>query len=330
MRRVLDREIIPDITDRLRRRLERIAERGSDIGPATTERLRQLERELKKLSEDMSKEVKKVLVTDIDELTADEIQWQIDSIRESLDFDLEMVVPDARAVARVAKATPFTGLKLDDWFETLSRSTQRNVMKAVNRGIVEGETTDQIIRRIRGSRALKYTDGVFETTRRQAEAVARSTINHVSNQARLELFKENEDIIQGLKWVATLDSRTSETCAGLDGRVFELDKGPRPPAHVNCRSTMSPVLRSADELGLNDLPASTRASMNGQVPDTTTFGEWLKKQPVGVQEEVLGVTKAKLFRQGLPIERFTDANLKPLNLSQLRKLEKKAFDKAGL
>lgn len=331
IRNKLDREIIPGITENLRRRLDSIVERGSDLGPVTTRRLEQLERELQRLSDRMTRETKALLTIDLDDFTADEMAWQVNAIKDSLGFDLELIVPSATSVSRITKRTSFAGQTLDRWFETVSRANQRQIMTAVNRGIVEGETTDQIIRRIRGTRRLNYTDGVYQATRRQVETVTRSTVNHASNQARLELFKRNEDILKGLQWTSTLDSRTSSICAGLDGKIFPLDKGPRPPAHPNCRSTMTAVLKSAEEIGLNKIPEGKRASMNGQVPASTTYGQWLKKQPVSIQEDVLGVTKAKLFRQGkLPIERFTDARLKPLTLEQLRQTEKKAFDRAGL
>ncbi len=327
----LNENILPDIAEKLEKRLLKILERGSDLGTQTTDRLKQLEKELKKLSDDLANNLQEKLLVDLTELTGNEIEWQAETIKKSLGFDLETVIPAARSVAKVIKKTSFAGLKLDDWFDTLSRSTQRNVMTAVNRGIVEGETVDQITRRIRGTKKLNFTDGVFETTRRQAETLTRTTINHATNQARLEFFKENEDILQGMKWISTLDSRTSTICAGLDGKVFPLDKGPRPPAHPNCRSTMTAVLKDADELGLTKIPVGKRASIDGQVPASTTYGQWLKRQPIEVQENVLGVAKAKLFRDGkLPIERFTDANLKPLTLEQLRELEKSAFDRAGL
>lgn len=331
LQKILNEEIIPDITEKLKRRLEKIAERGSDLGPVTTARLKDLEKELSKLSRQMVDRLQKMTLEDLRDLTRDEIEWQVKTVRESLGFDLEMVIPNPAVVAAVTKKTSFAGLTLDQWFDSLNRSTQRNIMTAVNRGIVEGETTDQIIRRVRGTRALKYTDGVWNTTRRQAEAVTRSTINHASNQARLEFFKDNDDLIEGLQWTATLDSRTSSICAGLDGKTFPVDKGPRPPAHVNCRSTMTVVLKSAEQLGLKDIPEGKRASVDGQVPASTTYGQWLKRQPIAVQEDVLGKSKAKLFRDGgLPIEKFTNNSLKPLTLDELRVVEKKAFDRAGL
>lgn len=331
IRKILDNQILPGITEQLEKRLRKILERGTDLGPETTRRLEQLKKELKKLSDQLAADLQSEIATDLSQLSKDEVQWQVNAIRESLGFDLDMVIPSPKAVAKIVNATSFSGLTLDQWFDTLSNATQRNIMASVNRGIVEGKTTEEIIRAIRGTKKLNFTDGVYNTTRRQVETVTRTTINHASNQARTEFFKENEDILLGLKWLATLDSRTSATCAGLDGKVFPLDKGPRPPAHPNCRSTMTAVLKDAEELGIKKITPGQRASINGQVPASVTYGEWLKGQPVSVQEDVLGVTKAKLFRDGnLPIERFTDTNLKPLTLDQLRELEKQAFKKAGV
>lgn len=327
----LENEIIPEINAKLEARLAKIAERGSDVGRVTARRLASLEKELQKLVVRLKNNLQKELIIDLDDFTRDELRWQINNIKESLGFDLDLIVPNPKAVSDVIKRTSFAGSTLDQWFNSLSNATQRNIMTAVNRGIVEGETTGQIMQRVRGTRRLNYTDGVWQTTRRQAEAVTRSTINHATNQARLEFFKKNDDIIKGLQWTSTLDSRTSVICAGLDGRVFPIDKGARPPAHVNCRSTMTPVLKDYRKLGLKNLPEGQRASINGQVPQSLTYGKWLKRQPIDVQEEVLGVTKAKLFRQGnVPIERFTSQRLKPLSLKELRMLEKNAFKETGL
>lgn len=327
----LNTVILPEIAAKIQKRLDAITKRGTDLGPDTTARLVQLEKELSKLAKDMATSLRAQIVPGVDGLSEHEIDWQANVIKDAVDFEIDLVIPSPRAVAKIVLKTSFAGLTLDDWFDSLSRSTQKNVMIAVNRGIVEGETTEQIIRRIRGTRALGYTDGVWQTTRNQAATIARSTINHVTNQSRFEFFKDNEDIIQGLKWIATLDSRTSVICAGLDGKIFPIDKGPRPPAHPNCRSTMTAVLKDAEELGIEGVSQAKRASINGQVPASTTYGEWLKKQSPDVQDEVLGVTKGALFRDGkLPIDRFTSDTLKPLTIDQLRKLEKDSFKKAGL
>jgi hypothetical protein len=94
----------------------------------------------------------------------------------------------------------------------------------------------------------------------------------------------------------------------------------------NCRSTTVPVLKSWKELGipLKEARASTRASFSGQVPGKTTYGSWLKGQPVQVQDHVLGKGRAQLFRRGVvPMEKFIDRRYRPLSLRQLEDLESK-------
>lgn len=94
----------------------------------------------------------------------------------------------------------------------------------------------------------------------------------------------------------------------------------------NCRCTMTPVLKSWRELGikgLKDLAPSTRASMNGQVPDSLRYGDWLKTQPLAIQQEALGVARARAFRAGdLTLGDFVDERRgRILTLDQLRELE---------
>lgn len=329
--RILNDEILPNITSRIRDRLEAVSQRGSSLSVATTRRLESLENLVKRLASDASTTLSRHLRPRVRELGSDEVDWLVRTIREELKVDLNFELPAARTIFSAVTSTPFAGNNLEQWFGTLEDSLSNRISQAIRQGIVEGDTVGQIVRRIRGSSSLNFTDGIYEGTRRGAEAIVRSTINHTSNQARLELFKENSDVLSGLKYTATLDSRTSLICIGLDGNVYPLDEGPRPPVHVNCRSTMTPIIKSARQLGLRDIPETTRASINGQVPGSTTYGEWLRRQPDAVQDEVLGPTRARLFRDGgLEVSRFTNANLKTLTLEELRVIEKSSFQDAGI
>jgi SPP1 gp7 family putative phage head morphogenesis protein len=175
-----------------------------------------------------------------------------------------------------------------------------------------------------GTRARGYSDGVLQTTRRNAETVVRTAVQHVSNAARSETINGLKAVVKGVQWVSVLDSRTTLYCQGMDGKVLPIDDGPRPPAHFNCRSTVVPVVKSWKELGLDfqELPESTRASLNGQVPARITYEKWLKGQSAGFQDDVLGPSRGKMFRSGkIRVEQFTDDRGKTLTLKQLRKLE---------
>lgn len=206
------------------------------------------------------------------------------------------------------------------------------VTGAVRVGVAQGQTTAQIVTAIRGTKAANYSDGMLAVTKRHAEAIVRTAVQHVGDTARLETYKANADIVKAEQWVSVLDSRTTEQCMALDGRVFDLDNGPRPPIHINCRSARVPVL--ADEFAFLT-KGEMRSSKDGPVPATLTYFQWLKSQPASFQDEALGPVRAKLFRDGgLSAERFAalqlDRNFQPLTLAEMKKLEPLAFNRAGI
>lgn len=67
----------------------------------------------------------------------------------------------------------------------------------------------------------------------------------------------------------------------------------------------------------------------GQVSASETYGDWLRKQPEWFVVDTLGKQKAELFLKGnLPIYKFTDVELKPLTLDELKRRYSKEWRKA--
>ena len=67
------------------------------------------------------------------------------------------------------------------------------------------------------------------------------------------------------------------------------------------------------------------------MPGRTTYPDWLRKQPRGVVEDVLGETRAKLFLDGkLELNGFVDHRGGTLTLAELRAREAAAFKRAGV
>jgi hypothetical protein len=101
----------------------------------------------------------------------------------------------------------------------------------------------------------------------------------------------------------------------------------------NCRSTIVPKVDPRYNLlseVTGDRP-SVGASGAKSVSAKSTYGGWLKKQPASFQDEVLGPTRAKLFRQGgLSIGKFVNFDGETYSLEQLRALNPLAFEKANL
>ena len=198
-------------------------------------------------------------------------------------------------------------------FRGIATSQSERFSQVVRNGLLTGETTPDIAKRLIGS--LQFgeeakTVGQLAAAGGQATQVAnnqiltliRTSINQVANTASQQVYEANQDITQKYRYVATLDTRTSAICRALDGREFEYGKGPMPPQHFNCRSTTVPVI-NYKELGFNPPPPARRASMDGQVPADTTYGKWLKDKMPGEteadvirrQQDALG-SKAPYFR----------------------------------
>ena len=221
-------------------------------------------------------------------------------------------------------------------FRGIATSQAERFSQVVRNGLLTGETTPDIAKRLIGS--LQFgeqakTVGQLAAAGGQATQVAdnqiltliRTSINQVANAASQQVYEANQDITQKYRYIATLDTRTSAICRALDGREFDYGKGPMPPQHFNCRSTTVPVI-NYKQLGFNPPPPARRASMDGQVPANESYGEWLKKQPRTVQADALGPGKVAYFNRLVDKYGAKDAMAKlvrddgsELTLAQLRK-----------
>lgn len=219
---------------------------------------------------------------------------------------------------------------IDGW-ATGSVEKAENVLRL---GYFQGKTNQQLTAELVGTKARQYQDGIVGLSYRNGQAVVRTSMQHMAAVSRDAFVQANSDIIAKVEWVSTLDDRTTIQCQALDGQEFPLDSGPRPPIHINCRSTIVPVLANKylrDTLS----QGRTRASADGPVSAGQSYYEWLKGQPDSFQDEALGKTRAELFRSGgLTSERFAELNLgknfEPLTLDEMRRLEPVAFQRAGL
>lgn len=223
-------------------------------------------------------------------------------------------------------------------FRGIAISQAERFSQVVRNGLLTGETTASIAKRLIGS--LRFGEEartvgqiaaaggeLTQVANNQVLALIRTSINQVANTASQQVYEANQDITQKYRYVATLDTRTSAICRALDGREFSYGKGPMPPQHFNCRSTTVPVI-NYKELGFDPPPSVTkgkRATMNGPVPASETYGEWLAKQPRATQADALGEGKVAYFNRLAKKYGPTDAMAKlvkddgsELTLAQLR------------
>lgn len=280
---------------------------------------------------------------------------------------LDTVIPESKLLKALVREHPFEGRVLSSWAKDIAATDIRRIEDQIKIGMVQGEDSRTIAKRVVGTAKLKGKDGITQITRGNAQALTRTAVNSLSNAARSEFYLQNSDLFEAEVFVATLDSRTTLVCAGNDGKQFKLGEGPVPPLHFNCRSLRVPVIdgevlgdrpaKPTTEKQLlrefnaeNNLNASSRANLprgtkgafdeykrkrvrelTGQVPAKTSYQEWLKAQSGSFQDDTLGKTKAKLFRKGgLTLDKFTDEKGTELTLSQLATKHTEAFTSAGL
>jgi SPP1 gp7 family putative phage head morphogenesis protein len=229
------------------------------------------------------------------------------------------------------------GKLLEPWVADMSKPQRDLLTGAIRQGYFQGQSNAEILKTIRGTKGAQYADGLLNKSKRDLETMVRTGIQHVATSARQRVYDENADIVTGYEWVSTLDNRTSQTCRSLDGVVFKMGKGPLPPQHPNCRSTTVPALDAKYDWLDEGATRSARGpdGKSKAVDANQSYYDWLKKQPAGFQNDALGPTMGKLFRDGgLAADEFARLNLgrsfQPLTIAQMREKDPLAFMKAGL
>jgi SPP1 gp7 family putative phage head morphogenesis protein len=196
----------------------------------------------------------------------------------------------------------------------------QDIVNITRRARLQGEPIRTI------SQAVEASAGALDDPNltRKATALARSAVAQVANDVRYESFRAESEVEKVL-YVGTLDHRTSDICKSLDGTVYPKDQARVPPLHVNCRSTLVPILKGEsvsevkdqlrrpavepksvkelEEKGLRTRggkvrkPSSTnRSPLKGvQKQQYMTYEQWLKTQSVAYQKAILGPKAYKAF-----------------------------------
>lgn len=314
----------------------------------TVDRLERLLKSARKLNADAYKQVERALTDELKDFTDYEAQYQLKLFESTIPAQVQAAVGVAavnpQQVYTAAMSRPFQGRSLSEWASSIEAGRMARIRDAIRIGYVEGQTTDQIIRRLRGTRAKGYSDGIIDIDRRHAAAVTQTALSHMADFTRERMYGENRGLIKALGWVSTLDSKTTPECRIRDGKEYEPEthkpighsvpwlSGPG-KLHWNCRSTSVPITYSWRELGIeiDEISPSTRAGMDGQVAGDTDYGDWLGRQSAARQDQILGAKRGKLLREGgLTMDKFYNDRGIWLDLDELRRRDAIAFDRAGL
>ncbi len=332
----------PELARKLKIRLDRIATLGFDTGPATTRRMIATQKLIREILKPTWGEINALVRKELVGLAFGETAWISGVLSDSAPTAWEPALPPPIQLRSIVFARPFQNRILRDWMATYQLGDRRRMMDQIRQGMLFDETPTQIGRRIFGTRAVGGVDGVREITRRGAQTLAQTATSAITNAARQALYLKNKRIIPRELYVATLDSKTTPICQALDGQEFKVGQGAIPPVHMNCRSIRVPVI---DGRGIGNRPASRNfkgrlgklrgparrrevAKLVGKVPASTNYDTFLRNSDVPFQNNVLGPTRARLFRAGeFDVQGFVDNSGDRLTLRQLYDKKPGAFQR---
>ena len=181
----------------------------------------------------------KLLATSLSDVYRHSYYFSVYSMQTKLGFGVSFNKLNTGLIEKMLKA-PWIGNNYSDriWKDKflLTQSLQQEMM----RGIINGDNPKVV-----GHRLAKSLD----SNKYNAERLARTEMNYFLNDARCDALKSQG--AEGYIYDATLDMKTCDDCAGLDGKRFswaEKQVGVNyPPLHPNTRSTVIPDVNLSDE-----------------------------------------------------------------------------------
>lgn len=225
------------------------------------------------------------------------------------------VANNAMGVSINSAITPLEAL------EQFGKVKTKGILDTISDGVTLGDATPKI---------SKDVGSLISTLQsRQVTSLVSTITNHTASVSDAALYAENAELLEGYQWIATLDGNTTPICGSRDLVVYtNLQSDPRPPAHWGCRSRTIPVVKPEYDLGAGG--KTTRPSVGGtgakRVSGRTSYGGWLKKQPMAFVDEALGVERSRLFRSGkLTISKFVDPTGRVYTLKELERMNPFAF-----
>jgi len=232
--------------------------------------------------------------------------------------------PSNILIEAMITSNPLDGKTMNEWFKDIPQTVQTQVNREITEGVLNGESQNKIMRRVRGTREAGFKDGIIGRAGRTAENLVRTGAMKASNVGREAFFQENSEVIKNYSWVLTLDSRTCTICVqGASDNPYPVGSPPQVPAHILCRCIFVAITKSWEELGidLDEMEPGTRTAvvngMRGEVPDTVTYQDWFEMQNTEFQADILGPSRFNAYEKGSKITDFVD-NGKILSIEELK------------
>lgn len=294
----------------------------------TVKKLNKMLSSLDGVLSDVTADWKSTIEKSLRDISDYENKWFIHTLEDNTKEKTFIAGPTAEELWASVKFAPLAlgsaPVGMIDMLDNWTVAEKNRLVRGVQSGFIQGQTTRKIVSSVVGA------GGLADISERNVMTVVRTAVSHVSNTAREQVYDSNSDIVKRYQWVSTLDSRTSTLCKSRDGQKYEIGKGPMPPAHYGCRSTTIPVIDDdfLDFLDEGAVRTARGADGGTQVDADTSYYEFLKSQPAFFQDEALGPTRAKIFRNsGLTPDEFRAISIdgfnRPMTIKEMAAMDER-------
>jgi SPP1 gp7 family putative phage head morphogenesis protein len=234
---------------------------------------------------------------------------------QTLKINLALPHLDKKLVTSWFNAFQVEGMYFNKWLTKIRENAAARIIKEAKESIILHEPFRETARRIQNA---------LNVSRNSAAGLAQNAVFQMHNQAELEYFMENQDIIEKVRFAAELDIHTTPLCISLDGQIYKLGEAPAPPLHWRCRSRLEPVFH---EEHLNKIAGKRIARLETgkrlihhrdgstssryekirvqDVSASMTYTNWMKSlmksenpKDVAFAKEALGKTRFELVASG--------------------------------
>jgi SPP1 gp7 family putative phage head morphogenesis protein len=174
---------------------------------------------------------------------------------------------------------PANGVLIENFVKSFSNSAQGQIEKIVKQAWANGLTVDELVAVLVGTPGAvlggisQGSSSQIDRIKNQGNAVIDTLAQFVSSGASAAVASA---FFLSYSWNSIVDSRTTDICLHRNGKIYEFATGPKPPAHMRCRSHITPI------------------SANGGAYAAASLVSWLASQPEPVQKDFNGGTSQPL------------------------------------
>lgn len=207
------------------------------------EKAKDVNNEIKLILQESNEEIYASLIDDLRNLAVYGVLVTIKDYNKALGSDIIKSNLSKNQIKALATNVLVNGKTVQQLTKKLTSDMQDKFASSIRHSVFQGEDIHKMISNIRGTKENGYKDGLFESTKRSATALVRTSFNSVMTEAKIMTIQDNMDVLEYVQHVSTLDSRTSDICKARDGLIWSLpDYEPvghnipfqQTPLHINC------------------------------------------------------------------------------------------------